>query len=465
MKVSKYPCHLCAVLSTLCHLAQVGEMRCERCKKHEHERCYCHKIHTAVEVTRMSEALVAALEKLPLKKLPAFVYLQKGGIADLTDEQLLELGAPASPPALQESYCSDFLQLKTVSALIDDVGRPHHIDSDPLDLSHRSSRTKLLRTLLHTFGALTSGEYSVLKGRLLALLKTSYLAIDLIRKLAHSSTDPTQLIAIVEKMVPCLLHMKKNTHEPLVTLWLNCIYDASLNPHLTNQAERKAAVDAIVVFINKEGLGKMEASRQWNVQFLPKGAGIDRISLEIYRGEAMARKIGNALIDMCVSGTHVVAVERRLKMKEHFEAYLGCMDELNKPFLEDGGGDRIFSLGNKYFDLGVQMWGRAFIGNYSHIIGSGHALWFMENGLFLKVYEQQSIEAFVKLMKQIWFNKTSRGGGEQIAGEKRGKQRQAPRIKRVFQVTLRRYGWYSGRLQQFFDADFKRACEALICRR
>ena len=83
----------------------------------------------------------------------------------------------------------------------------------------------------------------------------------------------------------------------------------------------------------------------------------------------------------------------------------------------------------------------------------------MEHGLYLKIYEQQSIEACVKLFKQIWFNKTSRGGGEQIAGEKRGKQQQAPRTKRVYEVVLRRYAWYSGRLQKLFDPDFKRACD------
>jgi hypothetical protein len=83
----------------------------------------------------------------------------------------------------------------------------------------------------------------------------------------------------------------------------------------------------------------------------------------------------------------------------------------------------------------------------------------MEHGLYLKIYEQQSIEACVKLLKAVWFNKTSRGGGEQIAGEKRGKQQQAPRMKRVYEVMLRRYAWYSGRLQQFFDLNFKRACD------
>jgi hypothetical protein len=159
--------------------------------------------------------------------------------------------------------------------------------------------------------------------------------------------------------------MKKNTQEPLVTLWLNSIYDSELNPVLKTQMARKAAIEKIVEFINVRGLGKMTASRQWGVQFLTGGAGVDRISLEVYRGERLVRKIGEELIDMCVPEENA----QNQMMKEHLRVYLELMDDLDKPYLELGGGERLFKLGNQYFDQGVRMWGRTFIGNYTHIIG------------------------------------------------------------------------------------------------
>ena len=148
-------------------------------------------------------------------------------------------------------------------------------------------------------------------------------------------------------------------------------------------------------------------------------------------------------------------------MKRHLETYIELMDELSKPYLEDG--DLIFKLSNKYFQEGVQMWDTNFVINYSHIIGSMHALWFMENGLYLKVYEQQSVEGFIKLMRSIWYNKTSRGGREQVKGGKRGESRQAPRMRRVFEILLRRYFWHRGRLTKHFDPTFTRSCDQAIC--
>jgi hypothetical protein len=85
-------------------------------------------------------------------------------------------------------------------------------------------------------------------------------------------------------MIPCLLHLKKNTQEALVTLWLNDVYDASIRPDLKTQDERKKIIDQAQMLINKKGLRKMEASVQWEVPRLDKGRGCGRISLEIYLG-------------------------------------------------------------------------------------------------------------------------------------------------------------------------------------
>ena len=74
----------------------------------------------------------------------------------------------------------------------------------------------------------------------------------------------------------------------------------------------------------------------------------------------------------------------------------------------------------------------------------------------------ESVEGFVKLMRSIWYNKTSRGGREQVKGGKRGESRQAPRMRRVFEILLRRYFWHRGRLTKHFDPTFTRSCDQAI---
>jgi hypothetical protein len=155
-------------------------------------------------------------------------------------------------------------------------------------------------------------------------------------------------------------------------------------------------------------MDKMEASRQWSANYVAKGAGVARVSFDVYIGERMIRTVGMELIDMCVPALTDASRARNERMKNHLKAYLALISELNKPYLDAGGGDKIFKLQHTYYDEGIEMWGRAFIGNYAHVVGAGHVLWYMENGFYLKLYEQQSVEAKVKRLRAISYNNVAR---------------------------------------------------------
>ena len=46
--------------------------------------------------------------------------------------------------------------------------------------------------------------------------------------------------------------------------------------------------------------------------------------------------------------------DRNARMKAHLRTYIALMDELNKPFLDDG--NRIFLLAAEHYDEGILMW-------------------------------------------------------------------------------------------------------------
>ena len=46
--------------------------------------------------------------------------------------------------------------------------------------------------------------------------------------------------------------------------------------------------------------------------------------------------------------------DRNARMKAHLHTFIALMDELNKPFLDDG--NRIFLLSAEHYDEGIRMW-------------------------------------------------------------------------------------------------------------
>ena len=466
--ISTCGCHMCDVNGKFAHQPKTGNKRCGRCQSYDGTKdqidyCYCHEILVKGVIARIERDVKKKLESLPNKCVPAFIFLQVLGIDSLNSGQLLELDIPDDTSRRDTSRQLKYmLKNDFISALDKDKKLPQHINKPPgTTTAAVSKRTQNIRKCLAIFGVESTGVYRVIKTRLKNLLDTCYYIVEKQQQLKKASVDPSQLIQFTEDMIPCLLHMKKNTQEALVTPYLNDIYNTQLRPDLKTQEQRKAAVAEVDNLINKHGLRKMEGSFQHESSLLEKGAGVGRISLDIYVGERMIRRAGKRIIDLCMpTSLGSEQTERNARMKRHLDTYIELMDELNKPYLENG--DLIFKLSNKYFHEGVQMWDTNFVINYSHIIGSMHALWFMENGLYLKVYEQQSVEGFVKLMRSIWYNKTSRGGREQVKGGKRGESRQAPRMRRVFEILLRRFFWHRGRLTKHFDPTFTRSCDQAI---
>ena len=390
---------------------------------------------------------LALLEKTLVGNVPAFIKAQVLGYEELDEDDYEELGVLEfldKPQLLQEVEAA--LRNKYVSGLPKDQGRTFHIGYQPTGVNEAMERTKALKKTamdLHVKDY-ESMSASALIAAIEPLMVCCYDILRLREKLECCKGNDDALVILVEDMVPCLLHLKKNTQEALITLILNDVYSEAHRPDLTTQAARKQTVEQAVSIINSRGMHKFQASQQWEVPFLKAGAGVGRVSMEVYLGAKVIRRVGEEVIDICVTQG-----SRNQQVKELMRCYIQLMDELDK--VGEFDDERIFSLSHMYYDYGIKLWNREFIGNYAHIVGSGHALEFMQRGIFLKLWEQQAVEGFVKLLKNLYHNKTSKGGGMQVEGAKRGVQQQSPRMVTLFEICFRRYGWFHGHLQKFFS--------------
>ena len=109
--------------------------------------------------------------------------------------------------------------------------------------------------MLVEFGAEVVASYDGNQQQLESLLEKSYAIIEYEIKLeTHKSGD--SLLSMAELLIPCFLHLKKNTAEPLITFWMNDVLEPNIRRDLTSKAARHRVIATVVELINKKGMKK-----------------------------------------------------------------------------------------------------------------------------------------------------------------------------------------------------------------
>ena len=90
---------------------------------------------------------------------------------------------------------------------------------------------------------------------------------------------------------------------------------------------------------------------------------------------------------------------------------------------------------DNFFQLWVKLHGKNGIGNYLHMIGSGHIYVYMKRWGNLNKYSQQGWEALNALIKFFFFRRTNKGGGN--SGEDGSKSKLIP----IGNLIQRRFFW------------------------
>ena len=104
-----------------------------------------------------------------------------------------------------------------------------------------------------------------------------------------------------------------------------------------------------------------------------------------------------------------------------------------------------------FFQVWIKLHGQAGVGNYLHMIGSGHMLQYMIRWGNLTKYSQQGWEALNSLIKLFFFRRTNKGGGNSD-----GKASSKSKLIPIAKLIQRRFFWICNLIPaNLWDKNFK----------
>ena len=154
---------------------------------------------------------------------------------------------------------------------------------------------------------------------------------------------------------------------------------------------------------------------------------------------------GQNLIDICCDDSDE---ERRVQIRQFYDVLKQLIHCLNSPWNTEHNTKEVARLSHLYYARGVDIWGEAFVHNYSHILGAGHVTELLEMDYNIKKLEGQSTENIVSLLKKLYHHKTAHGGVKQKKGAPKGAMVATGLCDAIFMIKLRRMAARAGRFRE-----------------
>jgi hypothetical protein len=244
---------------------------------------------------------------------------------------------------------------------------------------------------------------------LLEALKREQLILDLIDRIEHCKTKE-EAVFIVMKCIPCILHCENRVGLKLLTMLLveglSNAKKALLFAELPTEQKRiDCYISTVQAIINSEILGSNRSPAQWRVQLSEDGKEIGIICMDNTR----MRKVVNKLEG--IINISVVNPGRINKWNLSVEAYRKGMIELRRK--SDFTPEEVPEVQKQldiFFQNWMNLWGRAGITNYIHMLGCGHMADYLLTAKNLYRHSQQGWENLNHLLKTFFFRRTARGG-------------------------------------------------------
>ena len=273
-----------------------------------------------------------------------------------------------------------------------------------------------------------------------------YEVVEMKDHLAHATPDDTNAAFPLERVIICLLHMTKScaTRALMLPVWE--LYNIALRPDLKTKSMRASELERVRLVINE----KLHCLRgNWRFKFENKCEIPNEFAFEIYRLKELFQNAWREIVDITVTNAN-----RKAQVVLFFETWTHLFHLMDSVWTTKELTREISEVSHKYFTLGVALWGRDFITNYSHSLGCGHVTFLYEEGYNLKLMDQSSIESLIKLIKGIYQNKSSKGGSNQKPGAPLGEQVASDVSLEIWKVLFRQWGWKHGHLLPFLDPDY-----------
>jgi hypothetical protein len=412
-KSTKFFCPHCMVSrNTMCD-SKLTINCCNLCTGAGCKRCYCHNVVDSVELQQVKAKVSAYVNSAFDDGFTRFDGIQK-----------------------QSKMLFD-------ASIADKERNPNHIDFQPTSRKEGLLHSKLL---VHELKIRFPERQH--KERLSELLMMSVEEkIDTLKQLAaiefeigiarmtvdrHLTTRELAIALAVEKLVPCILHMKLRITEKI----FHCIINSGLERYGDSKfdCKKRKAYEALVTeCMRNKVFGNEDSGRvsQWKFRWKSGNRAMEKPSLsgaacnKILGGlQALAKTIFSAELDEepdSSGNSHVVRVRNEISLKTwtKIASNLVPMWKLIEQHNDFSDNDllQLHFMSNAFMCQWVDLYGLTHMTNYIHILGSGHLPYFAKKYGNLYRFSQQGWEAVNQLLKHYYFNNTNHGGSAGNGGK------------------------------------------------
>jgi hypothetical protein len=412
-KTKIFFCHLCSCTKHELSSFRSGNLRCERCKRRNKERCYHHDV---CDTTLTAKVLLDLEQEVGQ-------YLAEYGKA--FDE-------------VQQS--TKLLTDPTQATKRTDV---HHIEFayDCSDRAKKNAHSVLIAKECVLRGIPIQGKsLEEWREALLAVVEVER-RIKFLRKIQkwyEEGRTTVPLVEFIEFLIPCILHLENRVGEKILTMILRWGFNAITEG--TPMEYIKSMQDTFRVSV----LGTPQSPSQWKLQYSKGSDGVLKIEPVSERNETV-RCMMNSVDSIIEAALPNESEEMRTKLLFGCECYLSAMSILTShKMLSDDKIEHFQGLIDAFVEVWIDLFADEGISNYVHLLASGHVHYFLKKYRCLYMYSQQGWESMNSVCTGYILQNSARGGYG--TGHNGGKSYIYPLIRYLMRDLL----WKTGEADRFF---------------
>jgi hypothetical protein len=249
---------------------------------------------------------------------------------------------------------------------------------------------------------------------------------------------------LIRQAIPCVLHCENRCGEKILKMILLEGWDER---DQDNSAREKMLVEVVRV-VNTQILGKPKRPANWRI--ITTKDSDNRTTLG---DQSMPNRHVRKFIEQIELITEVVIVdeERRQSWNQVVGLWSNLMTKARqREDFSDEDIEFFEDLCDEFYENWIALNGQKGITNYFHMVGAGHLTYYLRHYRNLYRFSQQGWESLNAMLKQIFFRRTQRGGGN--GGKKEELNSKSKPIGRWLQ---RRMMFLSGAYKKYFGDNGK----------
>lgn len=391
----------------------VGDQRCNRCKRKGKRKCYHHAVCDSVSIASLLNSLEQELGEYHARHRRTYEKVRENTKLR-TDHMQLDkesdiMHIEYKIPMDSEEKIREYTQF---------ISRECMIRSIPLNGRLEDWRQSLLECIQ---------------------LERSISMLDNLKKWYDQGLETVPLVYVVEVLIPCILHCENRVGEKILTMILRAQLDRYVG-------QKEDFINHMERIFQQEVLGSQLSPSHWTLKRSKDTAGqvqLEPIQVRNQVVRKMLEKI-DVIVENAVpqaeaefQGKLILAVSSYKEAMHLLTAHRNLSEEERELFQ-----DKI----DVFYETWIELFGEEGMTNYIHILGSGHMLYFLEKYGCLYVYSQQGWEDLNNRCQAFLMQNSSRGGYG--SGEGKGKSYTFPIVRYILRDLL----WKTGLADQFFNA-------------